>query len=74
MRRHLSGWQIQAQRNQQPETPDGPAGFDTLLSDLGISEDQAVRNPVVRSWVRQNARFKFVPEKVLKAFGVYVDA
>ena len=73
MSRALSGWQ-QRSYLLPSDIPDEPAGFEILLSDLGINEDQAIRNPVVRSWVRQNARMKYVPERVLKAFGVYVEA
>jgi hypothetical protein len=50
--------------------PETPAGFDMLLYRLGITEKEAVRNPVVHSWVRLHYRTKYVPEKVLEAVGV----
>jgi hypothetical protein len=72
MKRGLSGWQRRSQLKPS-DMIEGPAGFDTLLSDLGITEQEAVRNPVVRSWVRQNGHSKYVPEKILSAFGMSTD-
>jgi len=68
-RRSPSGWQLRSQLNQ-PVMPETPAGFDMLLYRLGITEKEAVRNPVVHSWVRLHYRTKYVPEKVLEAVGV----
>jgi hypothetical protein len=69
MSRNPSGWQRRAQ-GQIPEVPEGPPGFDKLLSELGISEQEAAKHPSVRSWVRKHYRDSFVPEKILEAVGV----
>lgn len=73
MSRNLSGWRARAQGYIPPEIPDGPPGFDTLLSQLGISEQEAPKHPAVREWVREHRRTSFVPEKVLRALGASTD-
>jgi hypothetical protein len=64
-----SGWQVRAQANHV-EPPVPPAGFDVLLSRLGIKEKDAAKNALVKQWVRQHYHTRFVPEKILEAVGV----
>ena len=47
--------------------------FETFLRTAGVKRAKAGENPLVRSWVKQNARRCYVPEDVLEAVGVSVE-
>jgi len=67
----LTGWQLGV--GKLKVSPPIPTNFDLLLSRLGLTESEAARNETVRLWVRENSRTYFVPEKILKAIGVYSE-
>jgi hypothetical protein len=70
MRKRPSGWQLRSQRKPLEEEIVCPSGFDLLLEKLGVTEKEAHIDPLVRLWIFENYRTRFVPEKVLDAVGV----
>lgn len=47
--------------------------FEKFLRRESVSRKKAAANPLVRSWVKQNARRYWVPEDVLEAVGISVE-
>jgi len=50
--------------------PSTPSDFERLVARLKLSPDQYASSPQLRTWVERNWRQKFVPEKLLKAWGL----
>jgi len=50
--------------------PPIPSDFERVAAHLKLSPDQYLSSPQLRAWVERNWRQKFVPEKLLKAWGL----
>jgi hypothetical protein len=47
-----------------------PCDFERVAARLKLSPDQYASSPELRNWVESNWRQKFVPEALLKAWGL----
>jgi len=47
-----------------------PSDFERIAARLKLSPDQYLSSTKLRAWVERNWRQKFVPEKLLKAWGL----
>jgi hypothetical protein len=52
--------------------PSSPSEFERVATRLKLSSDQYSTSPQLRDWVEKNWRQKFVPEKLLKVWGLYL--
>jgi hypothetical protein len=63
------------QWKRHAEVPEGPSQWELLLTSLGMDEDMAFeaapRDARLLSFVRHNRQSRYVPERVLKALGMY---
>jgi len=50
--------------------PPIPSDFERVAAHLKLSPDQYLSSPQLCVWVERNWRQKFVPEKLLKAWGL----
>jgi len=51
-------------------TPSVPSDFERVAARLKLSPEQYERSGQLRLWVEKNCRQKFVPEWLLKAWGL----
>jgi hypothetical protein len=47
--------------------------FDALVAKLGLKEHELIDSEPLRSWAIRNARSKYVPLELLKAWRIEVD-
>jgi len=47
-----------------------PTRWDILLKRLGITEIEAINHPVAKQWARQHRNSAYIPEEILKAWGL----
>lgn len=52
-----------------PETT-SESEFEQVAARLDLTPDEYVHSPQLRAWAEKNWRVKFVPEKLLKAWGL----
>jgi len=50
--------------------PPIPSEFERVATRLKLTPDEYVDSPMLRSWAEKNWRQKFVPEKLLNAWGL----
>jgi hypothetical protein len=50
--------------------PSTPSDFERVVARLKLSPDQYAGSPQLRAWMEENWQQKFVPEKLLKAWGL----
>jgi len=64
-----SGWN---RTDGQPYAPDPimPSSWDALLAREQVTEEEAIRNPRIRTWVQQHHRGRYVPTEVLRMMGL----
>jgi len=68
-----SGWKTAGRRRvagKMLELDIVPSAWDVLLASKQCSEDEAIRKPDVRDWIRSNFRRRFIPERVLDELGI----
>lgn len=72
MPRRLNGWQQRdmTMRAGQKWPAVEPTHFDALVSRKGLTEEQAVFDPEIRSWIHRWYARRFVPEDVLISLGL----
>ncbi len=51
-----------------------PTSFERTVDELALSPDQYVDSDCLREWARSNKDSKYVPEKLLAAWGFEVDS
>ena len=51
-------------------SPPMPSDFERIVARLKLSPNHYASSPELREWVERNWRQKFVPEKLLKAWGL----
>jgi hypothetical protein len=50
-----------------------PTGFDQQVEKLGLSPDEYQNSPQLRIWCLRNANQHYVPESLLKVWGIKVN-
>ena len=56
-----------------PPVPPRQTAWQDLLDTLHMKEQDALRSPIARDWVRKNHRRYYLPENVLKHFNLSED-
>lgn len=67
MARRLNGWQQSVKKMREGFTREsqGPAAFEALVAEKGLTEEEAADNPGVQAWIQQHYTRHFVPEAIL---------
>jgi hypothetical protein len=53
--------------------PQGPTGFEDEVRRLGLSEQDYAHSSQLKAWCERNKDRHFIPEAVLKLWGMSVD-
>jgi hypothetical protein len=51
-----------------------PTSFEQIVEKLRLKPDQYFKSAQLREWARTNRNSKYVPESLLKAWGLEVDS
>jgi hypothetical protein len=51
-----------------------PTSFEQIVEQFRLTPDQYVKSAQLREWARTNRNSKYVPESLLKAWGLEVDS
>jgi hypothetical protein len=58
-----------------PENPPvGPTGFEEQVQKLGLNEQNCEASRELKSWCQRNKDRCYIPEWLLKRWGMYVDS
>ena len=69
--RRQNGWQRSLRdKTKYSDPPVVPTAWETLLHNLGVSEENAARSHKGREWVKAHWNNRYVPEPVLDAVGI----
>jgi hypothetical protein len=51
-----------------------PTSFEQIVEQFGLTPDQYVKSARLREWARTNKNSKYIPESLLKAWGLEFDS
>ena len=51
-----------------------PTSFERAVDEFNLTPDQFVQSAQLREWARSNKNAKYIPEKLLEAWGFDVDS
>ena len=66
------GWDSIAQKRRNLHTA-APSQFETMCAAAGKTADEALGDPGIVSWIRENYWRRFVPEQLLTTMGLNAD-